>query len=135
MTMSLASLVISEPEPMAIPISACFIAGASLTPSPVTATTAPVIFKASTTFSFTDGVLLAITPIDSIFSFNTSIGMASISSAITTSSDEVIIPVSIAIAAAVTGLSPVIILTSIPAFLHAATDDATSFLTGSAITA
>ena len=35
----------------------------------------------------------------------------------------------------ITGLSPVIILTSIPAFLHAATDDATSFLTGSAITA
>jgi len=29
----------SEPEPIAIPISACLIAGESLTPSPVTATT------------------------------------------------------------------------------------------------
>jgi hypothetical protein len=37
-----ASLATSEPEiPIAIPISAFFIAGESLTPSPVTATTWP----------------------------------------------------------------------------------------------
>lgn len=37
-TTSAAFLATSEPDPMAIPISAFLIAGESLTPSPVTAT-------------------------------------------------------------------------------------------------
>ena len=41
MTMSLASLHTSEPEPMANPTSAFFKAGASLTPSPVIPVTNP----------------------------------------------------------------------------------------------
>ena len=61
-TMSLACLVTSVPEiPIATPTSAFFIAGASLIPSPVTATTLPSSFRAFTTLSLTDGVLLAIT--------------------------------------------------------------------------
>jgi len=40
-SISAAFLATSEPLPMAIPISAFFIAGESLTPSPVTATTCP----------------------------------------------------------------------------------------------
>lgn len=43
-TMSAAFLAASEPAiPIAIPISAFFRAGESLTPSPVTATTAPCL--------------------------------------------------------------------------------------------
>jgi hypothetical protein len=38
---SAAFLATSEPEPIAIPISAFFIAGESFTPSPVTATMCP----------------------------------------------------------------------------------------------
>jgi len=38
-SISAAFLATSEPEPIAIPISAFLIAGESLTPSPVTATT------------------------------------------------------------------------------------------------
>ncbi len=42
------SLATSVPEPRAIPISACFRAGASFTPSPVIATTFPSSWKALT---------------------------------------------------------------------------------------
>ena len=66
-TISLASLDTSVPAmPMAMPTSACLSAGASLIPSPVTATTFPSDFKAFTTRIFTDGVLLAITRMDGI---------------------------------------------------------------------
>jgi len=42
-TMSAASLATSVPHiPIATPMSACFRAGASLTPSPVTVTTSPI---------------------------------------------------------------------------------------------
>jgi len=56
---SAAFLATSEPEPIAIPISAFLIAGESLTPSPVTATTCPAFWHASTIRSFYDGVVLA----------------------------------------------------------------------------
>ena len=60
-TTSLASFVISEPLPIAIPISACLIAGASLTPSPVTATTSPISLSNVTILSLVLGVLRATT--------------------------------------------------------------------------
>ena len=48
-TMSAASLATSVPvSPIAIPMCALFSAGASLTPSPVTATTCPLRLSAST---------------------------------------------------------------------------------------
>jgi len=58
-SISAAFLATSEPEPIAIPISAFLIAGESLTPSPVTATTCPALWQASTIRSFWDGVVLA----------------------------------------------------------------------------
>ncbi len=55
-TMSAASVVTSVPVmPMAMPISALFSAGASLTPSPVIATTCPRLVRASTTRSLCAG--------------------------------------------------------------------------------
>jgi hypothetical protein len=45
-TMSLASLLTSVPVmPMAMPMSACFSAGASFTPSPVIATNSPLLLQ------------------------------------------------------------------------------------------
>ena len=53
---SLASLLTSVPVmPMAIPISACLRAGASLTPSPVMATNLPRLCKAWTMRSLCSG--------------------------------------------------------------------------------
>ena len=61
-TMSAASLETSVPEmPMAMPTSAFFRAGASLMPSPVTATTLPCAFNSLTTRIFNMGVLRAMT--------------------------------------------------------------------------
>ena len=52
MTMSEASLVTSVPViPIAMPISASLMAGASLTPSPVMATISPAAFHARTIFN------------------------------------------------------------------------------------
>ena len=63
-TMSLASFETSVPEmPIAMPTSALLIAGASLMPSPVTATTLPRAFSVLTTRIFIDGVLRAMTRI------------------------------------------------------------------------
>mmetsp|Transcript_61984 Transcript_61984/g.192123 ORF Transcript_61984/g.192123 Transcript_61984/m.192123 type:complete len:277 (-) Transcript_61984:250-1080(-) len=56
---SAASLLTSEPLPMAKPQFDCFSAGASLTPSPVTATHSPRLWKALTIWSFCFGVVLA----------------------------------------------------------------------------
>nr|CAO86540.1 unnamed protein product [Microcystis aeruginosa PCC 7806] len=53
---SLASLVTSVPAiPMAMPISACFKAGASFTPSPVIATNLPFFCKARTIVNLCSG--------------------------------------------------------------------------------
>ena len=59
-TMSAASLATSVPErPIAAPMSAAFSAGASLTPSPVTATTSPRARSASTIRSLPRGEMRA----------------------------------------------------------------------------
>jgi len=61
-TMSAASLLTSVPvTPMATPMSARCRAGASLTPSPVMATTAPRAFQAVTMRSFCSGLVRAYT--------------------------------------------------------------------------
>ena len=52
------SLATSVPEPMAIPILADFIAGASFTPSPVTATNSPCLLNDSTISNLFNGVTL-----------------------------------------------------------------------------
>ncbi|HMC94388.1 MAG TPA: hypothetical protein VKO16_06410, partial [Polyangia bacterium] len=51
-----ASLVTSVPVPIAIPISAFFTAGASLTPSPVIATIWPFLLRTSTRRTLCSGV-------------------------------------------------------------------------------
>ena len=53
------SLAISVPLPIAIPILAALNAGASFTPSPVTATNSPCLLIDSTIFNFCIGVTLA----------------------------------------------------------------------------
>ena len=55
---SAVSIATSVPLPIAIPILAVFIAGASLTPSPVTATNSPFLFNDSTIFNLSVGVTL-----------------------------------------------------------------------------
>ena len=59
-TTSAASIAISVPAPMAIPISALVKAGASLIPSP-TITTLPRCFRFDTTSSLPSGLTPAIT--------------------------------------------------------------------------
>ena len=59
-TMLAASRATSVPRPpIATPISAAFSEGASFTPSPVIATTAPVDFRALTMRSFCSGMMRA----------------------------------------------------------------------------
>ena len=59
-TISAACLATSVPAtPMATPMSAAFNAGASFTPSPVIATTAPVRFSARTICSLCSGLTRA----------------------------------------------------------------------------
>ncbi|KAF3927055.1 hypothetical protein AA313_de0201254 [Arthrobotrys entomopaga] len=56
-TRSAASRATSDPPAMAIPTSAARSAGASLTPSPVTATAFPLFFNSVTILSFCSGVV------------------------------------------------------------------------------
>ena len=59
-TISLASLLTSVPViPIATPISACFKAGASFTPSPVMATSSPCCCKALTMRNLCSGATRA----------------------------------------------------------------------------
>ena len=117
-TITAASLVTSVPViPIAIPMSAFFSAGASLTPSPVIATMCPCLLSTSTSRTLCSGVTLAITPISSIL-------LRASSSLIAPNSAPVMTVPSMsswrAIADAVTAWSPVIIRTLIPAFFAVA---------------
>ena len=71
-----ASLVTSVPVPIAIPMSAFFTAGASLTPSPVIATIWPFFRRTSTRRTLCWGLTRAITPIPSTLSSASSSLMA-----------------------------------------------------------
>jgi len=145
--MSAASLVTSEPEiPIEIPMSPCLMAGESLTPSPVTPTTFPIAWQALTMSNFWAGVVLAkticgfLTQASRICcptSYPSSKAFTIISPWITIAFAfckasllsypsylrsslvlRVIIPICLAIAAAVGGWSPVTMITFIPADWH-----------------
>ena len=61
-----AFLATSVPLPMAIPMSAALMAGASLTPSPVMATTSPFVLRVSTSSTLCSGATRPTTPMSSI---------------------------------------------------------------------
>ena len=61
-----AFLATSVPLPMAIPMSAALIAGASLTPSPVMATTSPFFFSVSASSTLCSGATRPTTPMSSM---------------------------------------------------------------------
>ncbi|VVC03207.1 Uncharacterised protein [Candidatus Burarchaeum australiense] len=118
-TMSLASLATSVPVmPMDTPMSARFSAGASFTPSPVTAITSPLRFSAFTMRSLCSGETAAKTRALLTRTASSSSPRASSSSPVSTSPDR--IPSSRATASAVIFWSPVIITTEMPASTHSA---------------
>src|SRR5699024_5386632 len=101
-TISAVFLATSVPVmPIAIPISDLFNAMASLTPSPVIATTSPLSFKADTILTLCSGDTLAYTVFSFTTSFNSSSFNSSISSPIIVSSMLLAISNSLAIAKAV----------------------------------
>ena len=61
-----AFLATSVPLPIAIPMSAALMAGASLTPSPVIATTSPFFFSVSARSTLCSGATRPTTPISSM---------------------------------------------------------------------
>jgi len=156
--MSEADLAISVPEmPMEKPTSAFLRAGASFVPSPVTATTSFVSLKAVTRVNLSRGELLAMTlsfdfmslnfltfpsnwfsypNLPSIFLSPPTASLNSLPSMQVKGSfaySFVQIPAWIAIALAVSILSPVHIMTSIPAVLQSLIDSTTYGLRGSII--
>ena len=98
--------------PIAMPMSAAAMAGASFTPSPVIATTLPLRFSTSTSLTLCSGATRAITPIPSTDA-SASASLIAANSAPVTARPSM--PSSSAIAAAVTAWSPVIIRTRMPA--------------------
>ena len=100
------SRAISVPLPIAIPTLAARKAGASLTPSPVTATNSPCLFKDSTIFNFSNGVTLVNIFLLFTNSSNSSSGpfkYFSTSSPVVTSSKSLVNFKSLAILKAVSG--------------------------------
>ena len=128
-TISAASLATSVPVmPMAMPMSAFFNAGASLTPSPVIAMTFPIDLSASTMAVLWDGLTRA----------KMLVVWRTVSRFFTRSNCSPVmalpcIPRSWAIALAVVAWSPVIMMTLIPAVLHCAIAVFTCGLAGSII--
>ena len=123
-----AACATAVPLPMATPMSALVKAGASLTPSPVMATTCPLFCSARTMFTLVTGVTRANTATSLIASGNCAGAMRSSSAPVIARPSR---PSSEAIAAAVSGWSPVIILTVMPACLHWAIAAFASALGGS----
>ena len=103
--------------PMATPMSAALSAGASLTPSPVMATTLWLCLSSRTMRSLSSGATRATTPISGSCRSSSSSLMAANSAPVMA---RPWIPSSAAIAPAVVAWSPVIIRTRIPASLHSA---------------
>ena len=133
-TIAAASLATSVPvTPIATPISACFNAGASFTPSPVIATIFPLCCHARTIRILCSGETLAYTEMWGTNSFSWSSLIFSISAPSQASDRSWRIPIRFAIAAAVILWSPVIITGRIPAFIHSATAAFDSSLGGSII--
>ena len=131
-----ASLVTSVPDiPIAIPISASFIAGASFTPSPVIATILPFLLNALTILNLWLGETLANTLTFFTFFSNSESSISSISDPVITWSSLLHMFKDLAIASAVFWWSPVIITGFIPASLHFNTASLASSLGGSILPA
>ena len=130
-TMSAASLAAAVPAwPIATPMSACRSAGASLTPSPVIAVTAPPACSARTSRSLCSGATRANTAVAGTRSRRSSSELAAISGPVIGGACPTM-PSSRPIAAAVAAWSPVIILTAMPARWQAAMASTTSSRGGS----
>jgi len=129
-----ASLVTSVPVmPIAIPMSADFSAGASLTPSPVIATTWRSAWRASTIRSLCAGATRANTEVSRTAAANSSSVSPSNSVPVRAVAPVPTIPRSVAMRSAVAGWSPVIITVRIPARWASAIASATSSRGGSMI--
>ena len=121
-TMPAASLATSVPVmPMATPMSACFRAGASLTPSPVMATRLPRSCQARTMRILCSGDTRAYTLTLGTNSRSSSSLMDSMTAPSTASVPGVRMPISLAMAEAVTLWSPVIMMGRMPAAMHSLT--------------
>ena len=139
-TILLASFETSVPAmPIARPTSAFFKAGASLAPSPVTATTSPISCKSLTMRYLSNGLARARTrrpgsrrlSSSSSSWLNFGLVRTTESGVSTGSSGRLIRPVLYAMARAVSTLSPVIIFTSMPAAWQRARASLTSSRNGS----
>ncbi|OPX67489.1 MAG: hypothetical protein A4E30_00012 [Methanomassiliicoccales archaeon PtaB.Bin215] len=105
--------------PMATPISAFFRAGASFTPSPVMATISPLACRASTMRTLCSGATRAKTLTSSRRSSSSwSEAVSSTRPLTTLSRPGTAIPISRAMARAVSSWSPVIMITLMPAVRH-----------------
>ena len=130
-TMSAASLATSVPViPMATPMSAFFRAGASLTPSPVMATTSPRSCSAWMISSLCSGETREYTETSPIRSARPATPNSSSSLPIRTPPVETM-PAWAAMVRAVSGWSPVIMIGRIPAFRQRATASRASLRSGS----
>ena len=117
--------------PIAIPTSAAFKDGASLTPSPVIATVLPRDFNASTIRTLCSGETLAKTRMDSTRFTKSLLSDSSISAPVMHWLLSVAIPKSFAMAKAVSTWSPVIMTVSTWAPLKLSTAPRASALGGS----
>ena len=137
MVISEASFATEVPSPIDSPTWAALSAGASLVPSPVTATTSPHCCRASTRRFLSIGRARAIIFISSTLSRSSSWVSAANSGpvmilrsvSVRSSHSPVCLPISLA----VPGVSPVTIFTFIPASSTSCTASGTSSLTGSDI--
>ena len=121
-TISAADLATSVPFlPMAQPMSAAFRAGASLTPSPVMATTIPRRWKAFTSRTLCSGATRANTGVSKACRARASSVRRSSSGPVITLLSLPAMPTRRAMASAVAPWSPVIITGRMPARLHWAT--------------
>ena len=132
--MSLASLATEVPVPIERPTWAWLSAGASFVPSPVTATTAPFCWSSCTSRCLSMGRARLITFRSSTRS-SASSSLSAANSApvmrLRSVSSGVQSPIWRAISVAVPGVSPVTILTAIPADWHCRTASGTSGRIGS----
>ena len=131
---SAVSRAMSVPLPIATPILAALRAGASLTPSPVTATNSPWRLSDSMISSFCSGVTRAKTVFSAIKAskcFLPRFEASATSSPLAIALASLARPRSLAIESAVSGWSPVTIKTLIPASWHWRIDETASLRIGS----
>mmetsp|Transcript_58777 Transcript_58777/g.120245 ORF Transcript_58777/g.120245 Transcript_58777/m.120245 type:complete len:225 (+) Transcript_58777:1048-1722(+) len=132
-TMSEASCATAVPAiPIDNPTSASLSAGASLVPSPVTATTSPISLRRRTRINLSWGLHLAMTCRSLSTDFCSS-GVILRKSGPSTADPVVRMPHSFAILLAVSTLSPVTMRTMMPAFWQDSTAAGTSLRRGSLI--